>query len=450
MIELYYTLLMLCICIGMYFYSKSIPVVLFSLYSASWFFPQGITLYFLNIELNPLIGFFEFIFVLSNIKVIIGTTNTLKIPITTLLIYIICILSLYLIVACFSTKVEFYTQLLSIKSIILIFLNIFMVLFFKQESDFKKYIKFIIFLTFFSGIYSIYTYIIGSNPVGDIVAHYIKKFESQGLGGNYINTHRGFLKGRIMGFTVHPLMFGGVVALFSMLILQQRLIVSNVKEKTFCLLYLFFLLILILLTGSRSVIIGVLFGMLYLFSQYYHKKFFGAMIISFLFIVVGNITIDDVFLKSIIYFWNEDSDVSGSSYGMRTIQLEACLDEIDKDITSWLFGLGHEWSNHYLSINGNRPPFQGFESILFVKIVNTGLLGTVLYFIFVYYPIVKLVNKYVYDKLERKFIISFMICGLTISLMTGDYYGYRLYLVLIFFFLKYYLIRYSKRISIQL
>jgi len=428
---------------GMLLYSGSIPVSLFSVYTATWFFPEGIPLFLIPIGLRSILAYIIALYLLLNIRKLDEHRKKLF---KDILIFILLIIFLFLLIVFFSTQVPISNQLTTIKYTFYYSLTFFLVLFFRKESDYSKYMDFVLFLIIISGIYGVYTYIVGVNPFGDYIIIYLKTLGEQGLGGDFIESERGFLTSRIYGFTVHPLMFGGILVLCTYLMIFRFFHTTSSLKKLVLIIALLFCFILIILTGSRSILIGFLGGILFYTYKHYPFKTIVFLFMILLFYMGGALVIKDEFVRSVLFFWEDNAEFGGSSSSMRFIQLESCLEAVSND-AAWLFGLGHNWSGIYLDKYGNVPPFQGFESILFTKIVNYGIIGSLLYFCFVFYSVKNLVKKYITKKKERNYIYAFILSGLTIALFTGEYYGYKLYLVFIILFINYYLIGLSSNKS---
>lgn len=441
MIEFYYTLLMIGIFSGMLLYSRSMAVSIFSLYTATWFFPQGIPLTAIPIGLNSIIAFVELIYIAFAFhKTSIENQQLCK----NVCIYILSVLALFLVVALMSNQVPFGKQMTEIKNTLYFSFNFLIVLFFNRKNDFSVYFQFVGLLIIVSGIYAVYTYIIGQNPFGEYIALYMTNFADQGLGTDFLEEERGFLSGRVSGFTVHPLMFGGVIALFTYIYSFYLSLLKGKIVRLFLLFFIIFCFILLLLTGSRSILIGFVIGLVSFLFKTYRKIFVLLFFIAFFGFIVGGFVIEDEFIRATFFFWEDHDEVNGSSSSMRLDQFNACVDEVSKDIISWIFGLGHTWSGIYLSKHGNLPPFQGFESILFTKIVNNGVIGTMLYFLFVFLPIFRFLKRYVQPRSFIFFIEGFLITNLTIAFFTGEYYGYRLFLVTTFLLIKFNIVLYQR------
>ena len=66
---------------------------------------------------------------------------------------------------------------------------------------------------------------------------------------------------------------------------------------------------------------------------------------------------------------------------MRLSQFEGCIKETSSNP---LFGLGYGWTNFYHQIHGDHPIILSFESLIFVIICNWGVMGFVIWGLFVY------------------------------------------------------------------
>ena len=153
-------------------------------------------------------------------------------------------------------------------------------------------------------------------------------------------------------------------------------------------------------------------------------------------ISVGGLAIEDEYVKTTNFFWEENSDIKGSSTEMRTNQIEAAFDRISDNASSLVFGLGQGWVFQYSQKNGCVPPFMGFESIFIIAILQYGILGTLAYLFLIFGGLYKTVVRYVESSKKQNLLVSYLIAGFVIYSFTGEAYGLRLYMVLTFFMVK--------------
>ena len=437
MLEYYYTLLMLASFSGMLLYSRSIPVSLLSLYIVFWFFPQGIRFLALGMEINILVllGLAELMYLLyfySRQKE--DYDRTLM---NTSIRYVISISAFYLLIAFMSTDMPIGMQLKSLIGFILYAFNIIIATSLYKKKEIECLFHFTAILVIISGIYGIYTYVIQFNPFAEFVVAFHSAFEDQGMSSSSLETERGFLHGRISGFTVHPLLYGGVLVLCFFFLLSYYNQINSKWQKTILLLILSFCLVLIILTGSRSILIGLLCGLFYYYFKRNPQLFLRFSLLGAILVFVFGLSIEDEYIRSILFFWEEHDEIKGSSSTMRYDQMAAAIDIISENVESFLFGLGRGWTYQYSLKYGNIPPFHGFESIFLFSLIEFGVLGTIIYLFLIFSPLYKHNKNAQYDDQFKTLINAFLFSGFVIYAFTGHVYGQWLYIVLCFLMIQY-------------
>lgn len=435
MIEYYYSLLLLIIGTIMFVYSRSIPVVLVSIYISSWFFPLGLLVFGFGLPSYLIVG--EILYMIYLSKGSERSSNSQLLHDTTK--YMLYLIAFFIVIALFSTEIPFLYQLDSLKRYVYYLFNIlFIVYSLRKSEEFQKIVHLILFILIMSGIYSAYTYITKDNPYALAIVSMTDIFDETGLDNSYIDEQRGFMTGRISGFTVHPLMYGGVLALSLFLLLYVFIQNNHLKGKIFYASMVLVTLILIVFTGSRSILIGTLTGLFVYVYKLFGNKVIVYSVILFSIISIGGLAIEDEFIKSTIFFWEDNSEIKGSSTEMRTNQIEAAYDRISDNAVSLAFGLGEGWVAQYSQKNGCIPPFMGFESIFIIAILQYGILGTLAYLFLLFGGLYKTVVRYVTSSKKQYLLVSYLIAGFVIYSFTGEAYGLRLYIILAFFMIKWY------------
>lgn len=437
MFEFYYTLLMLVCFMGMLLYSRSIPTALLSLYVLYWFLPQGINIIGTSIGFLSVLGFAEFIYF-----VYFYTSRLTKKYDRTLMNksirYVVSLVAFYLLIAFLSSEMPLEEQLDSIKHFIYYSFNILLAAScLNRKREFVCMFHWVILLIIISGIYGIYTYVIQYNPFAEFVLLTQAQFEDQGLGSDDLENERGFLQGRISGLTVHPLMYGGVLVICFFLLLSYFKNVTNKWGKAFLYLLFSYILVLIVLTGSRSILIGLFFGLFYYLFKQYPQKLIKCSLLGIALFMIFGVTIEDEFIRSVLFFWEENDEIQGSSASMRIDQIRAAFDVISDDFESLLFGLGRGWTALYGQKNGNIPPFHGFEGIFIFSLVEFGVFGTIIYILVLFVQIYKLNMKIIANTQTKLLINVFLFSGFIIFVFTGHAYGQWLYLVFAFMMMRY-------------
>lgn len=223
----------------------------------------------------------------------------------------------------------------------------------------------------------------------------------------------GRLFGRISSVFSHPMTYGlnlGLFFIYCLYYLKDRL-----KYLIPVLLCIF---VAILVSGIRTPLAALaitsLFIMLYL--RKFKSIFYGA--IAFAIVICGIPFISSEageYMMSIIN--SDDTETKGSSMAMRLDQLKGCFDIVESNI---LTGKGYGWSRWYNGLYGTHPKALWFESIIFSILVNTGIVGFIIwgYFVRGYY---KYVVKKMKDVFTRTIFLALMVYYLTYTTITGDF-----------------------------
>lgn len=273
----------------------------------------------------------------------------------------------------------------------------------QNEKDFQKFFKSICITLFLIGVYGIYEYITKTNPYADWAAGIFG--HEQNFSTFFLTEKRGFLDGRIMGTSFHPLAWGLIMSTAFIFIYNNK----NLLHKFIRLILLSIILVNIFLCGSRSalVMIGV-----YIIIRLLQRpqKIFKVSILTLLLItcsihILPQTEESKAFINQIessIFFWNEkkskEAEIGGSSVSMRMEQLIFSFYLIQN---SFLTGNGYGFSDIAQQNTTNKyEKMMGFESILFTKIVNQGILGLLFFFAF-YFGLLTYANKQAINKTEK-------------------------------------------------
>lgn len=432
--ELLYTIIIICIILIEYVKSKSLNIALISIIIITTFLPSH--LFILggkspsNVCIYTLICIFTYLTIKHKIirDKIYRSTWKLFTRLTIILI----------VLALLSYKVALHTEITYIKYQVLSFIApLFITATLKNEQDFK-----ILEITFWtmlivSGIYSIYCYIVGSNPFGSFMQAYTT-INDRGISEGFIEEIRGALKGRVQGFTDHPLSYAGVLISTFYVIFQSFLLKENkiIKSDFIYIVIIFFTLACIFMTGSRAGVISILIGIIYFYFNTKRKSFLFYTMIAILFVYAGGaLFIQDDYIRSIIFFWENNQNISGSSKDLRIDQLNAVFKLIDDNLQASLFGLGNNWCQEYANKNGIHPELYGFESILFSGIINYGLIGFLLYYGGIFFAFYRMNKRYAPNKKIRFHLNSFLITAFCFFLFTGTY-GFNLFITSYFIMLR--------------
>lgn len=116
-----------------------------------------------------------------------------------------------------------------------------------------------------------------------------------------------------------------------------------------------------------------------------------------------------------------------SSIDMRMEQLNGCFREIQDCL---IFGKGYEWCGYYMSIHDLHPVLLAFESLIFVVLCNSGIVGLcvwVITFVWLFRGVYRM-NKNVNVTL---FVITLAVYYIAYSAITGEY-GYMKYFIIFY------------------
>lgn len=187
----------------------------------------------------------------------------------------------------------------------------------------------------------------------------------------------GRLFGRISSVFFHPMHYASFLGF-------SAIYVGYVRNRISKILFIFLISILFanfITCGVRSVLGAFLVA---LFVYILMKRNVGLTVRITVFFILGVFILSAIppvydYVSSI--FVKSGSDVGGSSLEMRLDQLAGAFEEINNNV---LLGKGYGWSRDYVIQNENHPILLGFESIIFVVLCNNGIIGIILYGLFVY------------------------------------------------------------------
>lgn len=283
----------------------------------------------------------------------------------------------------------------------------------KDNFDVKKFSNVIFCATLLMCIYGCYCYVSKSNPVLSFVNVVYGKDDA--MTDRFIEEDRAGLQGRVMGTMMHPLTWGGSCVLLFFFYLRRR----NLKiwQHTTVLALLF---VNVIFSGSRSALLAVIIGIGYLVisgSVKVKLNFIKYAVIVAVVLFVGIYQVPSLeryqgFIESTLFFWDSslqvNREISGSSMSLRYRQL---LGSIDMISNSPVVGLGFGYTKFYNFQFGFHPVLMGFESLLFLSLIETGFLGLSLwiFFFFALFLLIKKINRF------YKIRLSTQLSGYTIT-----------------------------------
>ena len=231
----------------------------------------------------------------------------------------------------------------------------------------------------------------------------------------YQASGQGRLFGRISSVYFHPMAFALFLGFSIIYLFYVR---KSLKWYVFIII-LFLTILMSLLCGVRSVLGGLFVAFIYyLFTQKSFKLLILSCVCGLFFLVFISFLPElSTYLGSMIHISNDGGEFRGSSVEMRVEQLIGAIEEASKNP---LFGLGYKWTDYYVNLKGDHPICLAFESLAFVVICNSGIIGVLLwvYMILWYFRINKNMNLW-----NLSVINSMMVFYISYSIITGEY-GY--------------------------
>lgn len=230
------------------------------------------------------------------------------------------------------------------------------------------------------------------------------------------------LFGRITSVFMHPMTFGCFLGLSLIFVYSVR---SHLKKAFFVSLFLL-ICIDIVVCGVRSVVAAILVAIVFYFFQARNYKIMAyAIIIGTVFYnIILQIPDMTEYLSSMSL--SSNSEIGGSSFELRVQQFNGCLLEI-KDVL--FFGKGYGWHNYYMIKNVIHPTIMAFESLVFVVLCDSGIVGAALW-IFVFYLIVRY-NNANYSKDIASVLNATVVFYYSYACITGEY-EFMKYFVLVY------------------
>ena len=191
----------------------------------------------------------------------------------------------------------------------------------------------------------------------------------------------------------------------------------------------------ILISGVRTGIAALAIGYIYFLIRFRKFKliFFTLLSISILAVVVQtNDDLSDLF-ASFTDVSGTKSNVQGSSISLRLDQLEGAIHEI-KGVE--LVGKGYGWNSYYQLKNGEHPTLIAFESLVFVVLCNSGIIGALIWIIF-FVLLFRLQRNILKAKQDIFLMDSFVIVYAAYAVGTGEYGYIQIFAIYYTFFLAY-------------
>jgi len=329
----------------------------------------------------------------------------------------------------FSDGVDFTFQIASLRSYIIGYFLIPIMLWqvCKTKSDFNFFARIIIICLSIMLIYGLFCFLTGQNPY---IAALSELFNKQDNNEIFSEIERGGLTGKVQSTTSHPMLWSVVL---SLIIFASNSLWLRKKNYTF---YIFVALVLfnLFVCNVRTGIVATVIGLAILFTQFsFRYKLISISFILVLLLLSADTSIFgsfQPFVDSIIYFSDTDKNVGGSSLEMRMVQFGGAVSLWEQG--GILFGNGFNWCGNYYALYGDHPILLAFESIIYVIIIENGVLGIIIYG-FLFYSFYK-INWDLYLSLQKKnkteyWLINSLITTYIIYIMITGLFGFNFFLI---------------------
>lgn len=327
-----------------------------------------------------------------------------------------------LFISLFTTEVPFNVQINSWRMVFLKTCIMTFIIWNTSLHDPKllNYIKWSLIISVtIAGLYAILlTQLHGVNVYTSFLANYLQKNDVADVYANAVESRLSFsTAGKIQATMIHPMTWTFLLCLSFVIFLNHYL----EKKNKIYLLLLSFIVFSILISGVRTGIGAVVIGYIYFLLRYRKLKiiFSSLLILMLLSVVVqSNKNLSNIF-SSFVDVKGKNSEMNGSSIGLRLTQLDGALKEIEN---SPLVGKGFSWNGYYQMTRGDHPVLLAFESLIFIVLCNSGFIGLVIWILFFLY-LLHLHRKLLRAKKDIYMLDFLVIIYLSYAIGTGEY-GY--------------------------
>jgi hypothetical protein len=250
---------------------------------------------------------------------------------------------------------------------------------FKKDTDWNKFYNFILISSTILCVYGIFNYLTKSNPYDNLLSNV---YHTPSAFDQYANGSDG--RFRINSFTSHPIYYGYLLGVLLLFALCHFINVSK-KKKTY-IVAIILIFTNLLLTNSRTPLIATFFGIVsfLVLSLNENLKFEIALYTFFVCVALYNIPFVQTKINSSIdIFQSGGEKTSGSNLDMRSKQFDASYKVFLKNPIMGN-GLGYiiDGLGFNLKDDTYDSDFKGFESYIYVLLIEQGLIGIISNIIF--------------------------------------------------------------------
>ena len=246
---------------------------------------------------------------------------------------------------------------------------------FKKNEDWKKVVKFFLVSSIILCVYGLYNYITKSNPIDTYISNSFNAYSSFDFYSEVFDE-----RFRINSFTDHPIYYGYLLGLIFILLFSELL---DQKNKINYLIALAFVFGNLILTNSRTPFLSFFLGVI----VYAATAFSTRTKIKFIFLglligvcIYSVPLIKDKINNTIDIFQTGGSELGGSSLTMRKKQMEASMQIFRRKP---ILGNGIYFIEENLGYSSDEDKsnsaddLQGFESYIYIILIEQGFLGCV-------------------------------------------------------------------------
>lgn len=255
----------------------------------------------------------------------------------------------------------------------------------KNQQDILKFINTISVIALISTIYGLIVYIIKVNPY-DVITSNIRGSNYSDFLLSLDDDDRGLRVNSICN-TSH--LWGYMCTVF--ILIQLHIIILQKKSSHFIVLILCF--VGLLLSKSRSSLLATFLGILTIIYFQKNKKQKNYIIIAGLLSIFAMIYLDFIDISFITDIFREDGgQAGGSNLSLRERQLNSALSYF-YDHPFWGAGLGYFHLIILKSVYYDSQLMGGFESDLFIWLIERGIIYIILSFILIFKTGFYIINK---------------------------------------------------------
>ena len=254
--------------------------------------------------------------------------------------------------------------------------------------------------------------------------------EAYALGDSYLSSSTssladGRLFGRISSVFSHPMLYGLNLGFFFVVVTY---VLYERKKYRLLVLFEICLIAAVVTCGVRSAIAALVLTLIVGILNLKRTRLVIMSILAFLLVINILPMVSPAVNEYLLSMFDSSGNVvQGSSLKMRYNQFIGCFGVIQDCLFT---GKGFEWTSDYLSKHEIHPVLLNFESLIFMIICNSGLLGLVIWGIFIC-MFFKFSRK-IKNKNQQTAILCLFTYYIMYSLITGDYY-----------YLKYFMLYYA-------